>query len=108
MGNGASSGAKVDRRIEAEPVLVAGRRIQPVVRLAGWEMDGDEQTGPFVSSVGRLTPLEVRIESGEEQEVLSIEDPLQEPIRGILTVGVVVSAVCILIMLAAQVVARRK
>lgn len=112
MGNEAPSGAKVDRRIEAEPLFVGGRRIQPVARLVGWEMDGEEQAGPFMSRVGRLTPLEVRIDNAEvqggEEEVLSIDDPLQEPIRGILALCAVVSAVCILIMLAAQVAAVRK
>ena len=112
MGSKAPSGAKVDRLIEGDPVFVAGRRIQPVARLLGWEMDGEQQAGSFVSRVGRLTPLEVRIdnddEQGGEQEVLSIEDPLQEPLRGILAAGAMVSAVCIGIMLAAQFAARRR
>jgi hypothetical protein len=112
MGNEAPSSTKVDKRIEGELLIFGGRRIQPVARLVGWEMDGDETTGSFVSRVGRLTPFEVRIDHGgeasEAQEVISIEDPLLEPIRGILAVGALVSVVCILIMLAAQVVARCK
>ncbi len=109
MGNGAPSGAKVDRRIEAEPVEIGGWRILPVARLVGWELDGDPETSPFMSRVGRLTPVEVQIYSGEEQqEVISIEDPLQEPIRGILAASAVVSVVCMLIMLASQIVTRRK
>ncbi len=101
MGKGAPSSTKVDRRIEGEPIVSGGRRIQPVARLVGWEMDGDERTGSFVSRVGRLTPLEVQVDHDGEQEVISIDDPLQEPLRGILAVGALVSVVCILIMLAA-------
>lgn len=112
MGKGTPSSTKVDRRIEGEPIVLGGRRIQPVARLVGWEMDGDEQTGSFVSRVGRLTPLEVQVDHGSEQdgaqEVISIDDPLQEPLRGILAVGALVSAVCIMIMMATRVVARRK
>ena len=108
MGKGAPSSTKVDRRIEGEPIVSGGRRIQPVARLVGWEMDGEKRTGSFVSRVGRLTPLEVQVDHDGEQEVISIDDPLQEPIRGILAVGALVSAVCILIMLAATIVARRK
>lgn len=112
MGNSAPSGARVDKKIEAEPILIGGRRIQPVARLVGWEMDGNEAAGPFVSRVGRLTPLAVKIDSaenyGEEPVVISIEDPLQEPIRGILTVCALVSGICIAVMLAARVVAGRK
>lgn len=109
MGNAAPSGAKVDRRIEAEPIEIGGKRIQPVARLVGWELDADPETSPFMSRMGRLTPLEVLIYSGEEQqEVISIEDPLQEPIRGILAASAVVSVICMLIMLASKIVIRRK
>jgi hypothetical protein len=112
MGKEAPSSTKVDRRVEGEPLVFGGRRIQPVAHLVGWEMDGDERAGSFVSRVGRLTPLEVQIDHGGmqegAQEVISIDDPLQEPLRGILAVGALVSVVCILIMLAATVLARRK
>jgi hypothetical protein len=109
MENGAPSGAKVDRRIEAEPIEINGWRIQLVARLVGWEVDGGSESSPFMSRVGRLMPAEVLIDSGEgQQEVISIEDPLQEPIRGILAVSAIVSVVCVLVMLATQIFTRGK
>lgn len=108
MGNKAPSGVKIDKRIEAEPILVGKQRIQPVARIVGWEMDGDEQTGPFTSRVGRVTPVEVRVDNGESQTVIPIDDPLQEPLRGILATSAAVSAICILIMLVAKIAIRRK
>ena len=109
MGSGAPSGAKVDRLIEADPIEIDGRRIQPVARLVGWDMDGASDSSLYMSRVGRLTPAEVWIDSENEQRtIISIEDPLQEPIRGILAVSAVVSAVCMLIMLATQIFTRGK
>ncbi len=113
MGKSASAGVKIDRYIEAEPVIVAGKRIQPVARIVGWEMDSDEESSPFISRVGRVTPVEVRVDDsggddGESQAIIAIDDPSQEPIRGILAASAALSAVCILIMLIARVAIRRK
>ncbi len=109
MEDGAPPGAKFDRRIEAEPIEIDGRRIQPIARIVGWEMDGGPESGPFMSRVGRLTPVEVRIDSGgTRQEVISIEDPLQEPLRDIMKVCAMLSAACMLIMLAIQIGSRRR
>ncbi len=108
MKNQAPAGAKVDRRIEAEPLFVAGKRIQPIARLQGWAIEGRQSGGSFFSSGGRLTPEEIRIDTGATQEIISIGDPLQEPIRAMVAAGAIVSAVCILIMLAARVVTLRK
>ena len=110
MGNEAPTGDKVDRRIEAEPVIRSGWRVQPVARLIGWESDGAEQLGPFMSRVGRLTPLEIQVDgdSDAEQEIITIEDPGQEPLRGIFMAGAAVSVICLLIMLAARVATLRR
>ena len=108
MKNQAPSGAKVDRRIEAEPFFVAGRRIQPIARLQGWALEGEEQGGSFVSQGGRLTPEEIQVTTGDVEEIVSIDDPLQEPIRAMAAAAAVVSVVCVMIMLAARVVTLRK
>jgi len=106
MGKEAPSGVKVDRRIETEPIVVGGRRIQGVARLVGLEFGDEKPSGSYMGRMGRLTPLEVRIDNGDAQEILSFEDPMQEPIRGILTFSIAVSAACVLIMLATKIVAR--
>ena len=82
--------------------------VQPAARFVGWESTAKTGTSPAVGAVGRLTPLEIRIDNGEEQTILQIEDPLLQPIRGILAVSLAVSVACILITLAAQIVASRK
>ena len=108
MGNEKQMGQKIDRLIEAEPIVIGDRSIQPVAKLIGWETEGDAESGSYVGKVGRLTPLEVRIDDGESQDVIEIDDPLVEPLRGILMAGAAVTAVCMLIMLVANVAALRK
>ena len=108
MKNQAPSGAKVDRRIKAEPLFVAGRRIQPIARLQGWALEGEEQGGSFVSRGGRLTPAEIQVTTGDVDEIVAIDDPLQEPIRAMVAAAAVISAVCLVIMLVARVVTLRK
>ncbi len=99
---------RVDRRIEAEPLVVGGRRIQPVARLQGWALEGEEQGGSFVSRGGRLTPEEIQVTTGDVEEIVAIDDPLQEPIRAMAAAAALVSVVCVMIMLAARVVTLRK
>lgn len=108
MGNETPMGQKIDRLIEADPIVVGERSIQPVARLIGWETEGDAEPGSYVGKVGRLTPLEVRIDDGESQDTVEIDDPMVEPLRGILMVGAAVSLVCTLIMLVVNVATIRK
>ena len=108
MENGAPPGAKIDRRIEADPISINGQSIQPVARLVGWASTGDGQHSPFAGRVGRLMPLEVRINDGEGERIIPFDDPLQEPLRGIFGVAAAVSTVCILIMLVAKIVTIRQ
>ncbi len=103
-----SGKTKIDRLLEMEPVTVGDRRIQPVARLAGWQFTGDKEHASFAGMVGRLTPMEVRMRTSEEETVIPVGDPDKDPLRSMAVTGVVLSIVCTLIMLAARIIARRQ
>lgn len=99
---------KSDKILEMEPVTVGERSIQPVARARGWQFAGNEESASFAGAVGRLTPVEVRVRTGEEETVIPVADPDQEPLRNMAVTGVVLSIVCTLIMLAVRISARRQ
>ena len=104
----APSRREVDKQLLTDPLTVLGWRVQPVVHLAGWEARGTEQTGPFFSSAGKLTPVEVRVDGAGGQQVIPIDDPARKPIRAMLVAGAALSAVCSAILLMTPFVTRRR
>lgn len=108
MTNRAPSRRKVDEVLTTDPLTVFEWRIQPVAHLQGRETNGTEQTGPFFSRTGKLTPIEVRVDGAGGQWVIPIDDPVREPIRAMLVAGAALSAVCSAILLMTPIMLGRK
>ena len=108
MGNDKSPWTKIDRQLEGEAITVGDRTIHPVGRLKGWQIRAGDGTGAFFGLGARLEPLEVVVREDDDEVRISITDPLQEPLRGILFAGIAVSAICLFIMLLATLAATRQ
>ena len=108
MGNGKASRARIDRRLEGESIQVGDRIVQPVGRVTGRQINAGGGHGGFSGVKAQLHPLEIIVREGEEEHTIPIEDPQQEPLRGILMAGIAVCVGCILIMLMAHRMAKSK
>lgn len=99
--------AKIDMLIPLTPLQIGGRRIQPVARLRGWEMNGGGRSGHFASQVGRLTPFEVRVDDGDAQTVVPVENPTDRSLRGMATTAAALALICMVTTLLAELLTRK-
>lgn len=100
--------AKIDRRFEGEPVHVGDRIVQPVGRMTGKPIHAGGAQGRFSGVVARLQPLEIVVRQGDATQTIPIADPQKSALRGLVMAGLVVCVGCILIMLAARYLAKRR
>lgn len=108
MGNGKAPWAKINRRLEGEPIPVGDRIVQPVGRLIGKQISAGDGHGGFAGVKAQLHPLEIVVREDDEEYTVPMVDPQQDPLRGILMVGVAVCMGCMLIMLMAHRMAKSK
>jgi len=86
---------RIQQLIEARPILVAGKLVQPVARLDGWwQTFGATGEGGLV----RIVPATIHVREGERSYSLPMTDPLPPALRTLFYVGGIVSLVCIAIM----------
>jgi len=108
MGRDQKPPAKIDRRFDGEPVHVGDRTIQPVGRITGKPIYAGGEQGSFSGVVAQLQPVEIVVRKGDETHTIPIDDPQKASLRGIVMAGLVVGVGCILIMLAARYLAKRR
>lgn len=89
--------------ILATPVTVAGKVVQPVVRLEGWWQTSGQGAGALV----RLSPDSIKVQDGERTYSVAIPDPTGAALRTFFYLGGAISAVCILLMLLVSLATRR-
>ncbi len=89
--------------LEGTPITVAGKIVQPMVRLQRWQALGDAGGAAFV----RLSPHSVRIQAGDSTYAVPIVDPTQASLRKFFYLGTAISGVCLLLMLLAVGLTRR-
>jgi|GEM_PF-2968226 len=89
--------------IQAQPIAVAGKILQPVVRLQQWQALGDAGGGAFV----RLAPHTVHVQTGDQTYTVPIVDPTQATLRRFFYLGAAISGFCLLLMLLTVGVTRR-
>ena len=97
---------KLDQPLNAAPIVVGQRRIQPMVRVAGWQTAASD--GSFAGALGRVTPQAILVQEGDQEYTIPVTDPQREIVRGLLTGALAVSALCLLIMVVAGRAASRR
>jgi hypothetical protein len=121
MGNDSPTFVKLDQRLEAEPLVVGAHTLRLVARLSGWHtpvqgeaaaLTSETPVPPeFATSGGaaavRLAPLEVNVEDDDGIYQVPLIDPTREVIGGMAKGAAAIAALCILIMVAARLLARR-
>jgi hypothetical protein len=107
MGDDSAPESGIDRRLEAEPITVGERSVQPVARLTGRRFGSGNEHGSFSAAAVQLKPLEIVVREGEEEYTIPIVEPQREPLRALLITGIAVAAGCVLVMIAAGRIARR-
>ncbi|MEZ4867435.1 MAG: hypothetical protein R3C14_39280 [Caldilineaceae bacterium] len=95
--------ATVDELLPATPVTVGDVTVQPVARLRGWWQEGEDNGGGLL----RLAPASLTVQQGEQRYTLDFPDPTQATLRTFLQIGLIVSALCWLVMLLATLLTRR-
>ena len=99
---------KIDRLIESEPIVVAGKRVQLIAHLQGWATESSSLDHAFGASVGRLAPTEVRVEETGSSTVVAINDPHRATLEQMARFGAAVSACCLVTILAIRIVTLRR
>jgi hypothetical protein len=100
--------AKIARRLEGEPVHVGDRFVQPVGRLTGKPLHAGGAPGGFSGVVAHLQPVEIVVRQGDATQTIPIADPQKAALRDLVMAGLAVCIGCILIMLAARYLAKRR
>ena len=116
MGSDSPTPVKLDRRLEADPIVVGARTLRLVAKLSGWQtpaQDGARRGAPqgVVTTGGaaaiRIAPLEINVEDEDGTYQVPLIDPTREAISGMAKGAAAIAAVCTLIMVAARILARR-
>ena len=108
MGRNPMPPAKIDRRFEGEPVHVGDRTVQPVGRMTGKPIRAGGAQGGFSGVVARLQPIEIVVRQGDATQTIPIADPQKASLWGLVMAGLAVCVGCILIMLAARYLTKRR
>lgn len=90
--------------IMATPVTVAGKVVQPIVRLDGWWQASGSGAGALV----RLSPDSIQVQDGKRTYSVPITDPTSATLRTFFYLGGAISAGCILLMLLVRLATRRR
>ena len=90
----------MDQLIDATPITVGRRLIQPVVRVRSRRLRADD--AQFVGVFGRVTPHALHVTEEGREMTLSLSDPQQEGVRGLLIGAFAVSGICLVIMVATK------
>lgn len=108
MGEDSAPGSGIDRRIEAEPITVGERTVQPVARLTGKRFGTGNEQGSFSAMAAQLKPLEIVVRQGEEEHTIPIVEEQREPLRALLITAGAVAAACLIVMFVVRQIARRR
>lgn len=95
---------RIHQLLQAPPIEVAGKVVQPVARLDGWwQAFGAAGAG----AVARLVPLAVEVRTGDQAYSVPIEDPSQAALRSFLLIGGAFSLLCMVTILLTNLFTRR-
>lgn len=94
-----STRGKIDRMLESAPIVLGQRSLRLTAALEAWQHTGGN--GGFVCAWGRVTPHAVVVQEGDEEYTILVTNPQNEIARWMVVGGLVVSALCFLIMLIA-------
>lgn len=108
MGRNPKPPAKMDRRLEGEPVHVGDRTVQPVGRLTGKPIRAGGAQGGFSGVVAHLQPVEIVVRQGDATQTIPIADAQKAALRRLVMAGLAICVGCILIMVAARSLAKHR
>ena len=95
---------RIHQLLQAAPIALAGKVIQPVAQLDGWWGGGQNGEGGWA----RLTPASLTVREGERSYEVPMTDPTASIIRTFVLVGGAVALVSLLIMLFTTALTRRR
>ena len=96
---------RIDQLLQAAPVTVGDKVVQPVARLDGWWQDfGVNGAGAVV----RLSPASITVREGERSYSVPIVDSTQSTLRTFFFIGSGVALLCLLVMLLTTLLTRRR
>ncbi|MEZ4733222.1 MAG: hypothetical protein R3E79_39510 [Caldilineaceae bacterium] len=86
--------------ITVTPLEIAGKVIEPVVRLEGWCFAANAHNGQGGGggALARLSPAFIEVRDGDQTYTVPVSDPTQSTLRTLLAISGAVSALCLLIM----------
>lgn len=95
---------RIHQILQAAPIEIAGKVIQPVAQLDGWWSGGRNGAGAWV----RLTPATLTVRDGALIYNVPMTDPTENVIRSFARIGATVALVSLLMMLLTTYLARRR
>jgi hypothetical protein len=96
---------RIQQLIEAPPIEVGGKVIEPVARLEGWQ----QTFGPGGAwAVARLLPVAVTVREGEQHYTIPLSDPTSNALRPLFLISGAVTLLCLFIMLLTTILTRRR
>ena len=95
---------RIHQLLQAAPIELAGKVIQPVAQLDGWWGGDQNGEGAWV----RLSPASLTVREGERSYEVPMTDPAESVIRTFAMIGGAVALVSLLIMLLTTFLARRR
>lgn len=95
---------RIQQLLQAAPLEIAGKVVQPVARVDGWWGGGRDGEGAWF----RLAPAALTVREGERSYDVPMTDSTESVIRTFVLVGGAVAFVCLLVMLLTTYLARRR
>jgi hypothetical protein len=91
---------RIDQVLVGDPIAAGGRTLLPIARAGGWYGGGGNEQGRGAGALLRVRPVEVRVtDPGGDEYAIPITDPTADAVRQIALIGLVVTAVSLLLML---------
>ncbi|MFN2202591.1 MAG: hypothetical protein ACK2UO_15420 [Caldilineaceae bacterium] len=97
----------VDRRLDADPIVIGDRTIRPIGRLRGKRFTASGANGAGTGLVAKLQPEEVIIEQDGETYAIALNTQRSEPILAIVMAGAAVSIACLITMFLSRLIVQR-
>lgn len=95
---------RIHQLLQAAPIEIAGKVIQPVAQLDGWWGGDHNGEGAWV----RLAPATLTVREGARTYEVPMTDPAENVIRTFAFIGAAVALVSLLIMLFTTYLTRRR